>query len=89
MLDDGYYTAAEAQMYETPIASRRPSLDVEPEIRWQRGNLIGTGAFGKVYHGLNLHTGQMLAIKQIAISAQTDQKELDVFRQEVAVLKDL
>ena len=34
-------------------------------LRWTRGELIGSGAYGKVYIGLNQETGQLLAVKQV------------------------
>ena len=40
----------------------------ERTIRWQRGELVGSGGFGRVYVGLDLDTGGMLAVKQIAIA---------------------
>lgn len=36
-----------------------------PPIRWRRGELIGCGAFGRVYMGMNLDSGELLAIKQV------------------------
>lgn len=36
-----------------------------PQIRWRKGELIGSGAFGQVYLGMNLDTGELLAVKQV------------------------
>lgn len=36
-------------------------------IRWRKGELIGCGAFGRVYMGMNLDSGELLAIKQVTI----------------------
>ena len=38
---------------------------IEP-ISWQRGQLIGSGSFGKVFFGLNTRSGELMAVKQIA-----------------------
>ncbi|KAK1593049.1 hypothetical protein Q3G72_035071 [Acer saccharum] len=35
-------------------------------IRWRKGELIGCGAFGRVYMGMNLDSGELLAVKQVA-----------------------
>ena len=37
-------------------------------VRWERGELIGRGAYGKVYKGRNLDTGQTLAIKTVLVT---------------------
>ncbi|KAJ3408628.1 hypothetical protein HDV05_004800 [Chytridiales sp. JEL 0842] len=36
-------------------------------LEWYQGALIGSGAFGKVYLGLNLGTWELMAVKQIAV----------------------
>ena len=40
-----------------PVSSR--------PIRWRKGELIGAGAFGRVYMGMNLDSGELLAVKQV------------------------
>ena len=37
-----------------------------PPIRWRKGELIGCGAFGRVYMGMNLDSGELLAVKQVS-----------------------
>lgn len=49
-----------------PSLTRPPlSKDTAPPIRWRRGELIGCGAFGRVYMGMNLDSGELLAVKQV------------------------
>ena len=38
-------------------------------VHWTKGELIGAGAFGRVYIGLNNNTGQLMAVKQASSSA--------------------
>ncbi|XP_062199973.1 mitogen-activated protein kinase kinase kinase NPK1-like isoform X2 [Phragmites australis] len=65
-----------------------------PPIRWRKGELIGCGAFGQVYLGMNLDSGELLAVKQVLIGssnatrekAQAHIKELE---EEVKLLKNL
>jgi mitogen-activated protein kinase kinase kinase ANP1 len=46
----------------------KPSPPIPPPIRWRKGELIGCGAFGHVYVGMNLDSGELLAVKQVFIS---------------------
>ncbi|KAM3378175.1 mitogen-activated protein kinase kinase kinase ANP1 [Capsicum galapagoense] len=63
-------------------------------IRWRKGEMIGCGAFGQVYMGMNLDSGELLAVKQVMIAsnraskekAQSHVKELE---EEVKLLKNL
>ena len=57
---------------------------VEP-IRWQRGEVIGQGAYGTVYLGLNLDTGELMAVKQLD-AKEVSEKELAVLENEIRLL---
>lgn len=39
-----------------------------PKRAYKKGDLIDSGAYGKVYKGFDLNTGQLLAIKTIKIT---------------------
>ena len=43
----------------------RPPLEVPNN--WSRGELIGAGAFGRVYLGLNNDNGELVAVKQVVL----------------------
>ncbi|RXK42452.1 STE/STE11/CDC15 protein kinase [Tremella mesenterica] len=60
----------------------------KPSVKYQLGNFIGKGQFGTVYRALNLDTGQMVAIKRIALDGMEDHEIDDVMR-EVELLKRL
>ena len=47
------------------LAAVEPAAILAEPMSWQRGQLLGSGSFGKVYFGLNTRTGELLAIKQI------------------------
>ncbi|EEB09563.2 STE/STE11 protein kinase [Schizosaccharomyces japonicus yFS275] len=36
-------------------------------MRWQQGRIIGSGTFGTVYQGVNLDTGDLMAVKVISL----------------------
>jgi hypothetical protein len=57
-------------------------------IRWQKGTLIGHGAFGKVYLGMNVETAELMAVKEIpVVSSSETSSDLETFKSEVALLK--
>ncbi|XP_034923477.1 mitogen-activated protein kinase kinase kinase NPK1 isoform X1 [Populus alba] len=65
-----------------------------PLIRWRKGELIGCGAFGRVYMGMNLDSGELLAVKQVSIAASSASKEktqahIRELEEEVKLLKNL
>ena len=48
------------------LGSRRAAVGSGSEpVHWIKGELIGAGAFGRVYMGLNNETGQLMAVKQV------------------------
>ncbi|KAK3418551.1 mitogen-activated protein kinase kinase kinase NPK1 [Eucalyptus grandis] len=68
--------------------------DGAPPIRWRKGELIGCGAFGRVYMGMNLDSGELLAVKQVLIAANSASKEkaqahIRGLEEEVKLLKNL
>ncbi|SCU90364.1 LANO_0D08482g1_1 [Lachancea nothofagi CBS 11611] len=64
------------------------------EFAWIKGEMIGKGSFGSVFLGLNVTTGEMVAVKQVEVPRYGSQDEttlsvLEALRSEVATLKDL
>lgn len=47
------------------------------KYRWKKGELIGHGAIGKVYMGLNFETGEMMAVKQVQLGGQLNPQAAD------------
>ncbi|XP_020886925.1 mitogen-activated protein kinase kinase kinase 3 [Arabidopsis lyrata subsp. lyrata] len=71
-----------------------PRKEEAPSIRWRKGELIGCGAFGRVYMGMNLDSGELLAIKQVLIAPSSASKEktqghIRELEEEVQLLKNL
>lgn len=57
--------------------------------QWKKGNdVLGQGSFGQVYKGMNLDTGELLAVKQICLSDGAD-GEVTVLRKEIDVMHNL
>ncbi|CDO99017.1 unnamed protein product [Coffea canephora] len=81
-----------------PIAKSEPVKvrkdESKPQIRWRKGELIGCGAFGRVYMGMNIDSGELLAVKEVSIAANSASKErtqvhIRELEEEVNVLKNL
>jgi hypothetical protein len=45
------------------VSRGTPQPPEPPKLHWQRGELIGTGAFGRVHLGLNEDTGELIAAR--------------------------
>ncbi|KAK2969449.1 hypothetical protein RJ640_011346, partial [Escallonia rubra] len=76
------------------LAAIKSRKDDAPPIRWRKGELIGCGAFGRVYMGMNLDSGELLAVKQVSIAVNSASKEktqahIRELEEEVKLLKNL
>ncbi|KAL6450389.1 BCK1 Serine/threonine-protein kinase BCK1/SLK1/SSP31 [Candida maltosa Xu316] len=59
------------------------------EYAWIKGELIGRGSFGDVYLGLNVTTGEMLAVKQVVWCRNNNKEGLEALYKEIETMKDL
>lgn len=63
--------------------------------RWLKGARIGAGSFGIVYLGMNAITGELMAVKQVAInkkgpySSSLQNNVIDALEHEMSLLKEL
>ena len=56
----------------TDVAGAEPVFEPQPSLpdgimNWKCGNLIGAGAFGRVYMGMNNDNGKLMAVKQVEL----------------------
>lgn len=93
------------KMWDRPVERVKPGEEsriiatdtlMPTKMQWMRGNLIGRGSFGRVYHALNIATGDWLAVKQVdAAVTQSDRRNQDLqaaadaLYREIRLLKDL
>ncbi|KAG4913928.1 hypothetical protein JHK85_055316 [Glycine max] len=96
LVDRISYCIRSSRVFSKPSTPSPPSFpkDAAPPIRWRKGELIGCGAFGQVYVGMNLDSGELLAVKQVLIAASNATKEkaqahIKELEEEVKLLKDL
>lgn len=66
------------------------------KLQWIRGELIGKGSFGRVYHALNVEAGEWIAVKQVDLpttKADYNNPQLreikDALFREISLLEDL
>lgn len=77
--------------YENEVIS---TGEVDTPINWTKGELIGIGAFGRVFSGLNNDTGELMAVKQVGIAKDENLRgrvaeHIIALESEVMVLKNL
>jgi len=72
----------EARVPDMLAPSTAPGRNAPVTFNWVRGDLIGEGSYGRVYHALNTTTGDIIAVKQVelskTISEHDDKRQLTV-----------
>jgi hypothetical protein len=78
--------ASEAQL--PPGEDGRAS---RPIARYQRGDLLGKGGFGRVYRAINLEDASVFAMKEIELGAasESQQTQMAALQREVALMQRL
>ncbi|KAJ8755645.1 hypothetical protein K2173_022240 [Erythroxylum novogranatense] len=76
------------------IFAKPSTPPMPPPVRYRKGELIGCGAFGHVYMGMNLDSGELLAVKQVSIAAngasrERAQSHIKELEEEVKLLQNL
>jgi hypothetical protein len=97
--NDGYYDGSdpsEVTEFLTPAEQRAaasngdiPVISRPAIVRWKRGELLGTGAFGRVYLALNEDDGTLMAAKQIMLSGFAGDELVNALEQEVSLMARL
>jgi hypothetical protein len=67
---------------------RHPNQQPNSTIRWKQGEILGQGAFGIVYLGLNIDTGELMAVKQMATD-EVSRRELSSLENEINLVRNL
>jgi serine/threonine protein kinase len=79
----------------SPTANNsRPATDKASDsvsVHYRLGNLIGEGAYGKVYECLNVETGEILAVKHVELSGDSKKivHEVTSLKKEISLLMNL
>jgi serine/threonine protein kinase len=93
------HTSANASRQTSPGRNTMEIRLDATKINWLKGELIGKGSFGSVYHGLNLDTGEFMAVKQVVFVqprkmendsvAAKRRKLVEALQNEISLLKEL
>ena len=65
-----------------------PSSPRDGKLSWRKGDLLGAGAFGKVYKCLDDRTGRLIAVKELTFQPN-NRKEMEELKLEVSLLRQL
>ncbi|KAE8256076.1 hypothetical protein A4X13_0g2823 [Tilletia indica] len=86
-------SAISASSAETEVSGEQGQKHVH---KWVKGDLIGKGTYGRVYLGLNVTAGEMIAVKQVELPSTDSDREnvrqkgvVNALKAEIQTLKDL
>ncbi len=93
-------TRRSAEMTSSHGSNRRSAEVTSPNaikskakrvIRWQKGELLGEGGFGKVFLGMHTDTGELIAVKQVTIPRENADASAKVtaLQKEIELMQDL
>ncbi|KAF2732820.1 MAP kinase [Polyplosphaeria fusca] len=71
---------------ETIPQDHLPMMQRQPTFKWMKGQLIGKGTFGRVYLGMNITTGELIAVKQVEVNAKAAGSDKDKIKELVKSL---
>jgi len=71
---------------ETIPQDNLPQMQRQPTFKWMKGQLIGKGTFGRVYLGMNITTGELIAVKQVEVNAKAAGSDKDKIKELVKSL---
>ena len=94
LCDDSYFTLDESIQHEKRIPAKVTSTSGDARdynaIRWRRGASLGSGAFGDVYLGFDLASGELMAVKQVClIGVENVKKQMRSLRDEIELVSAL
>lgn len=74
---------------QTPTSQTTNMIDfTDSSMRWKQGEFLGEGSFGSVYKGMNEITGELIAVKQLFLTSDSED-EVKLLRKEISVMWNL
>jgi len=81
-------THSKSNLHRFPQIETSSPRATEKLTRWKKGEILGKGAFGVVCLGLNVETGELMAVKQMTMD-DISKKELAQLDNEINTLRSL
>ena len=80
----------QAEVKSDAVSSPTTGASKQFEVLWKKGELVGRGSFGKVYSGINLTTGERIAVKEVRVRrSKRNKQHLKALQQEIRILGSL
>lgn len=74
---------------QPPLPTQATSLNTpqrQATFKWMKGQLIGKGTFGRVYLGMNMTTGELIAVKQVEVKQSSHNNDKEKMKEMVRAL---
>eukprot|EP00931_Biecheleriopsis_adriatica_P007106 TRINITY_DN10841_c0_g1_i2.p1 TRINITY_DN10841_c0_g1~~TRINITY_DN10841_c0_g1_i2.p1 ORF type:complete len:355 (+),score=59.55 TRINITY_DN10841_c0_g1_i2:69-1067(+) len=80
-----------ADLEETLRAGSATKVGPQSGMKWVRGEAVGRGSLGTVYQAMDQQTGQLIAVKEVAINSSDsmDLKFKEQLENEIKIVQDL
>eukprot|EP01064_Diplonema_japonicum_P030304 TRINITY_DN5132_c0_g2_i1.p1 TRINITY_DN5132_c0_g2~~TRINITY_DN5132_c0_g2_i1.p1 ORF type:complete len:893 (+),score=179.74 TRINITY_DN5132_c0_g2_i1:42-2720(+) len=80
-----------ANSFTTNINNPSGVKIIKKTFNWKKGDLIGQGGFGTVHIGLNLETGELMAVKNVEFSSKDTNvvSKMKQLQKEIEIMKPL
>ncbi len=84
------HTHQQQHLQNQQLQSSQNNNALDFNIMWKRGEVLGSGSFGQVFSGINLATGERMAVKEVVLgSGKRQLEQARALQQEVRVLSAL
>ena len=76
---------------QNSVVVPKAKISESTTVHFRLGNLIGEGAYGKVFECLNVETGEILAVKHVELSGDSKKivNEISSLKKEISLLRNL
>lgn len=90
-LNTSFPFARRSDPNEPRLPERHELYQHQEGVTWKRGKILGKGAWGTVYEALDIQSGALMAVKQVPIKLDDEekQKQAQALKREIATMMAL